>query len=782
MTASSDISEAGVEDRQGNSQLETHDPRIEAFARWIIKHRLWVIAASLLLAAFCGIGLAFLKFDPDSRLFLGPQNPYRLTLERVEKTFNKANNVIFIVVPKDGNVFSPRSLSLVERLTDHAWQLPYSFRVDSLATHQEGKSETDSITFDPLYKNGASLTQADIDRVRDAALSSDLLVGRLVSPTGDVAAVTVFVHLPTSGTREAIFAITEAAQDLAREMRSEVPKADIRLSGGIIADFAFAEAAKRETNQLVPIMIVLIFIILAIGYRSLTGTLITMLVVALSTAVGMGMGGWFGFSLNAGTAGAPIMIMVLSIAHCVHLLTNISHYRAAGYALKDAIIRALEVNLLPIVITTLTTVVGFLALNFSESPPLRELGNIVAMGEAAGLLFSVTLLPAVQSLLPTSGAALVEGESRSMLKLANFTIRNRRPLLWIFAGLLALSAVGLSRISIDDNIVEYFDDSFAFRRDTDFFEDRLGAFHMVLFSVDSRREGGITSPAYLAKLDAFSNWLEQQPNVSHVFTVAKSLRAINKMLRDEDRLPESDDIAAQYFLFMEMFLSSGHDLSDIVNVNKSASLVSVGVAHADSRRLQEFGRASEQWLRDNAPELVTPATGLSMAYAYLTTRNMKAMLAGTLTSVVVVSLLMLLVMRNLRLGLVSLVPNIIPAVLAFGAWGFLVGEVNLAISVVGAMTYGIVVDDTVHCFTKYLMGRKMGLGREDAIRYTYALVGPAMIMMSIPLIVGFGVLAFSGFAVTSQTGMMSAMTIAIALVCDLFLVPPLLLSRRLAGP
>jgi predicted RND superfamily exporter protein len=253
------------------------------------------------------------------------------------------------------------------------------------------------------------------------------------------------------------------------------------------------------------------------------------------------------------------------------------------------------------------------------------------------------------------------------------------------------------------------------------------------------------------------------------------------MLREDDRLPESEDIAAQYLLFMEMFLSSGRDLSDVVNVSKSATLVSVGVSHADSRRLQEFGRAAEQWLKDNAPELVTPATGLSMAYAYLTTRNMKAMLAGTLTSIVVVSILMLIVMRNWRVGLVSLIPNIVPAVFAFGAWGFLVGEVNLAISVVGAMTYGIVVDDTVHSLSKYLMARKSGLGREDAIRRTYELTGPAVIMMSVPLVAGFGVLAFSGFAVTAQTGMMSAMTIAIALFCDLFMVPPLLLSRRLVN-
>ena len=685
------------------------------------------------------------------------------------------------MAPKDGNVFSPRMLSLVERLTELAWQLPYSFRVDSLANYQQGQSNGDDIKFDPLYENAASLSPAEISHVRNTALASDLLAGRLVSKAGDVAAITVLIQTPEKNSREAIFAVGDEAQKLALQMSREFPEADIRLSGGILSDLTFAEAAKRDTDRLVPIMIALIFIILAIGYRSLTGTAITMLVVVLSTAVGVGMGGWFGFSLNAGTAGAPIMIMVLSIAHCVHLLTNMSHYRAEGYSLNEAIVHTLDVNMSPIIITTLTTVVGFLALNFSESPPLRELGNIVAMGEAAGLIFSVTLLPAVQSFLPTSGAAFMDGESRSMLKLANFTIRYRRALLWVFAGLLALSAVGISRISIDDNIVEYFDESFAFRRDTNFLEDRLGAFHLILFSVNSKREGGITDPAYLAKLDAFSKWLEKQPNVANVFTVAKSLRAINKMLRDEDRLPKSDDIAAQYLLFMEMFLSSGHDLSDIVNVSKSASLVTVGISHADSRRLQEFGREAEEWLRNNAPELVTPATGLSMAYAYLTTRNMKAMLAGTITSVVVVSLLMLIVMRNLRVGLISLVPNIIPAVLAFGAWGFLVGEVNLAISVVGAMTYGIVVDDTVHCFSKYLMARKSGLSKEDAIRHTYELVGPAMIMMSVPLVVGFGVLAFSGFAITSQTGMMSAMTIAIALGCDLFLVPPLLLSRRLVN-
>ena len=130
MTAGSDISEASAGDQRGEVQSPPgHDPRVEAFARWIIRHRWLVIAASLLFSALCSVGLVFLKYDPDSRLFLGPDNPYRLTLEHVERTYNKANNVVFIVAPKDGNVFSPRMLSLVERLTEQAWQLPYSFRV-----------------------------------------------------------------------------------------------------------------------------------------------------------------------------------------------------------------------------------------------------------------------------------------------------------------------------------------------------------------------------------------------------------------------------------------------------------------------------------------------------------------------------------------------------------------------------------------------------------------------------------------------------------------------------
>ena len=299
-------------------------------------------------------------------------------------------------------------------------------------------SNGEEIKFDPLYEKGASLTPADVARVRDTALSSDLLVGRLVSRAGDVAGRDgAYSDAAEGRARGHLRRHRRGAEAGGRDGR-EFPEADIRLSGGIIADIAFAEAAKRDTDRLVPIMIALIFIILAIGYRSLTGTLITMLVVAVVDRRRLGIGGWLGFSLNAATAGAPIMIMVLSIAHCVHLLTNVSHYRAEGYALDEAIVHTLDVNMAPIIITTLTTVVGFARAEFQRIAALTRAGEHRGDGRGGRPRFqrdasASASVPAANFWRGCSWTA----ESRSMLKLANFTIRYRRALLWVFAGLLA---------------------------------------------------------------------------------------------------------------------------------------------------------------------------------------------------------------------------------------------------------------------------------------------------------------------------------------------------------
>ena len=276
----------------------------------------------------------------------------------------------------------------------------------------------------------------------------------------------------------------------------------------------------------------------------------------------------------------------------------------------------------------------------------------------------------------------------------------------------------------------------------------------------------------------------------HVSTFSDTFKRLNKNMHGDDpayyRVPESRDLAAQYLLLYEMSLPYGLDLNDQINVSKSATRFIVILADETSRGLKRVDARAQQWLRENAPAMRSPGSGLSVIYANLSERNLVAMLCGSVMALVLISLILIVAFRSVRIGLISLAPNLFPVAMAFGAWGFTVREVGLAIATVVAMTLGIVVDDTVHFLSKYLRARREnGMDPFEATRYAFSTVGMALWVTSVTLVGGFVVMAFSGFKVNADMGLLSAVTIALALVADFLFLPTLLMkldTRRSGAP
>jgi predicted RND superfamily exporter protein len=248
------------------------------------------------------------------------------------------------------------------------------------------------------------------------------------------------------------------------------------------------------------------------------------------------------------------------------------------------------------------------------------------------------------------------------------------------------------------------------------------------------------------------------------------------------RLPTERDMAAQYLLLYEMSLPYGLDLNNQINVDKSSTRLIATLGDVPTKQALELAAAAEAWLEENAlPSMAAKATGPSVMFSHITERNIKSMIVGTAVAFSLISLILTVALRSWKLGFLSLIPNLAPAAMAFGAWGILVGRIGFAVSVVGAMTLGIVVDDTVHFMTKYLRARReKGLDPSDAVRYSFHSVGRALWVTSMILVAGFMILAQSSFKQNSDMGLLAAVTIIFALVADFFLLPPLLM--KIDGP
>ncbi|NQV20684.1 MAG: MMPL family transporter [Rhodospirillales bacterium] len=744
----------------------------------IVKLRWLLIVLSVTAASAAGWGMMRLVFNADNRVLFGNDNPDKRALDALEATYTRNDTLIFVLAPSNGDVFTKDHLLLVHELTERSWKIPYSSRVDSLTNYQHTYARGDDLVVENLVPDTSTLEPRELARIRGVALSEPELLDLVVSTKGDATGVFVTLTLPRKDNDESLMA-GRHARDLMTELRAKWP-GEIHLSGSVAVDMAFADASESDTKTLIPVMIVLVVLIIGLSLRSILGTVMTFLVIVMSTTTAMGLVGWIGLPVNSVTAAAPVVIMTLSIANCVHILTTFRQYIRRGYHRHEAVVQTLRVDMVPITVTSLTTTIGFLSLNFSDSPPIQELGNLVAVGMVAAYFYAIGFLACGMAVLPARGGSKGVPGTTAMDRLGGFVVARRRALLVVTSVAIFTLTTGIVRIEADDDVLEYFGEDFEFRIGSKFMEERLTGLDALEFSVPSGAEQGISSPRYLEQLDAFAQWFRGQPNVTHVSVLTDVIKRLNRNLHGDDpayyRIPEDREMAAQYLLLYEMSLPYGLDLNNQINVSKSHSRVSVVRANATSAEMLRMAEQAEVWLRENTPEIATQATGLTMAYAHITDRNIRAMLRGTLLSLVLISGILLFVLRSVRIGLVSLAPNLFPAAVAFGIWGYLFGDVNLGVSIVVAITLGIVVDDTVHFLSKYLLGRREhGMDAEHAVRFAFSHVGKALWVTSFALIAGFSVLATSDFAVNGATGLMSAITITVALLADFFFLPPLLI-------
>ncbi len=763
---------------------EPSRPWIPRFADFVLRHRWWVIGASVLLTVAMGAGLGKLGFGSNYRLFFSGENPELRAFEDFQATYTKTDNIMFVLQPAEGGVATPEMAAAVEKVTEQAWTIPYSIRVDSISNFQHSWAEGDDLSVDDLIRDGAALSPEAVAEKVGVALAEPLLAGNLISPDASTTGVNVTFQYPEKDIMEVPKAAAKA-REIAAGIRAEFPGLTVALTGVSMLNNTFAEEAMNDMGSLVPIMYLILIGVMVLSVRSLSGTAGALLVIVFATVAAMGAGGYFGIKLLPISALTPTIVLTLAIADSIHILIGIRKGMRDGLDKPDAIRESLRVNFVPVSITSLTTIVGFLALNFSDSPPFWHLGNLTAIGIAAAWLLSITFLPAVMSLLPVKAPTRRGGADRPGLiaRYADFVVARHRPVL-LGAGLAAVALAAFApRNELNDEWVKYFDHRVDFRGDAEFAMENLTGLYALEYSVAADGPGGISQPEYLERLEAFTSWLRAQSEISHVYSYTDIIKRLNKNMHGDDgswyRIPENNELAAQYQLLYELSLPYGLDLNDRVSIDKGATRVTATMPELSTTRVREFMGRSREWLAANAPAYMHGgATGPTPMFAHIAQRNITSMLKGNAIAIAIIALVMVAALRSWRLGLLSLIPNTLPILITFGVWALLVGTVGLAAATVAATSLGIIVDDSVHFLSKYLDGRRAkGLNKADAVRYAFDTVGPAMLTTTLILSVGFAWLAYSTFLINAQMGLLTAIAILVAFVFDFTVLPALLLLK-----
>ncbi|GGD04046.1 efflux RND transporter permease subunit [Hyunsoonleella pacifica] len=755
-----------------------------SWAEFIIKYKWAVLFASVLLV----IGIASqgkMEFDGDYHTYFSDDNPELLAFDGLQEKYTKDDNAFIVLTAKNGDIFTKKNLMAIEELAAEAWNTPFSSRVDAITNFQHTRADNDDLYVEDLSYETSLKSEEDIKRIREIALKEPLLVNRLINKDGSITAINVNVTFPGLNDDENSKTVA-FVRNMIEEFKQKNPQFDVHLSGIVMLQDAMFSTAQKDMMYTM-IMFVIVILMIIILTRNFFSTIVTLLTIIFSIAVSIGFLGITGIKLTPSSASFPTIVLTLAVADSIHILVTFLHnIRKKAMPKNMAIIESLRLNFMPVFITSITTIIGFLSMNFGDVPPFADLGNIVSVGILAALVFSLTFLPAFIAIMPIKQREPQSNTAKYLKKdwlyrFGEYVSANPKKLAGISLVVIGILSVLSFRNFFDDEFIKYFDETVDFRIHSDYISDNITGIYNIEYSIGAGESGGINNPKYLKKLEEFEKWFEKQPKVVHVNSFTEVARRINKSMHGDKeayyRLPDSRQEAAQYLLLYEMSLPFGLDLNNQVNVDKSETRFTVTTRNLRSSELIALSERGEKWLKDNASEeMKALGTSSTLMFSKLGVRQADSMMSGNIIAMVLISLILMLALRHFKIGLLSIIPNIAPVAIGFGIWALYLGEVNTGMVVVFGMTLGVIVDDTVHFVSKFLRARReLGYTASEAVKYAFETVGKALIITTVVLLSGFLILAQSSFAMTSYMATITTFIIPAALLVDFILLPSLLI-------
>ncbi len=768
---------------------------LEKLSAAAIRHPVACIIAWLIATGIGASAMPYLNVDASYRSFFAPGDPLVERLDEMQANYSTGDSVILLVKKQNGSLINHQGLTAIEKLTAAAWKLPKSMRVDSLSNFPYSRSSGDDLHVAEFIKDAANLTADQIEQIKKDIEAEPLLIDRLITKDGHASLVVVTFTDETGKSLKVNQEIYTAALALREEMNNRFPGITFHVTGVVPGNAAFTNAATADGQILIPLSLfcALLAMFIYLWYES--GRLATagksllaaFAVINAAVLIPMGLMSWLGISANNVTSIIPIVILTLAVADSLHILVTYYQRLQAGESSQDALRESLRLNAEAVWLTSATTMMGFMTLNFSESPPFQQMGNLVALGVFTAWLSAITLLPAVVTLLPAGVSKKARVRIDPMPGLAAWVIRHYK--LILVSGFVSLivgaSCIPLNRLN--DSWSTYLSKRTDFRTDTMELMESFDDINEIEYDLYTGKENGIYDPAYLAKVSDFVAWLEAQPEVRFVQAIDMTLKRLNKNMHGDDpayyRMPETQAEAAQYLLLYEMSLPYGASLTNEIRINKSGTRLVVGLRNGDTAYHLNMQARISDWLETNAPELWHPGTSTPTIMANLATRDAIGMLWGTALALLVITLAITIVFRSVGYGLLSFLVNAMPATMALGLWGAVNGQVGLSVSMVFAASLGIVVDYCVHFISKYRRAKlEKSFSYEQAIEYAFSTVGVALLVTTAVLCINFGILGFSEFRLNVYLGVLTAITIILALLSQLFFLPSLLIaSARFRG-
>jgi predicted RND superfamily exporter protein len=744
----------------------------------LISKRYLLAALTLLLGGAVVWGYQYTTLEAGYRTILSENDPYRAEVEETRADFPPSTSLLF-VFQTDDDVFNLEALRAMEALTLRYAEVEGAVAVGSLMNRRLNSVEAERYDRDYLVPELDGLTPEDLDQVRFLALKDDDLTKSLLSPEGDMALATIKYKAGTDDQATRL-SIARSALALRDNLRESFPGVEIYALGNTLFELEGYNAQVEDNRVLLPLVIGLGIVLLWYCLRSLSYSLALFAIAFATIALTAGTWGWAGIPFNQISSLGPLVVLVIAIADGIHIVSVYAQGLHDRLDRIDAMRHSLRVNLQPVTLATLTTSMGFLSLNFSSSPGIYGFGNIVALGVCWAYVVTLTLLPAIILLLPVNRLPKPLGVAPFICRVEELVLNRGGPLFWGSTALIVVTLAMLPMNRLDFDRFSFVDEESDFHHVMTALREKIGNDQSLVYSIHSGEYYGITELEFLKQVDDFSQWLEAQPEASFVTSYTDLLKNLNQAEHDDDEawniLPEDKLQIIDYLVGYQLIQEIEPNLEPIFNADYSAIRLVIGTSNLTNLQLINFNDRIDAWIAENVKPGYRVLHGdNSILFARLDRTISEELMKGFTLSFVLITATMLVGLRSVRYGLLSIMPNLFPATIVFGFWGLFIGELSPYILMLFSISIGLVVDDSVHILSKYLYARRQGDPPESAVSYSLDKAGSAITITTLALAVGTFVLVFSNTFYFQNVALLLTPIIVVALLLDLLFLPPLLI-------
>ena len=752
------------------------------FAKLLIKYRYLSIGLVLIAVCLLATGLTKLTFNPDLETYFPEGHPAVIRYNEIDDMFIPTDNLIIAVHSNEGTLFNGDSLKVIEELTKKSWTIPYSVRVDSLTNYSYVKSVNDDLIVEPFIEEAEKKSIEFFEKRENLVAGEDIIYKSLISEDKKTSVVSIIVDPPGPNKEDQNSELINYILGFIEPIKESNENLDIRLLGNPYLDYISPRIVKAEMPVVMPLMLLLIFFIVFLMIRSYVAVLATFVVILMSLIATFGSIGILGNPLNQMVTTIPILIITLALADCIHLFSIYFQNRVKGISSKESMEKSLEMNIQPLFLTTISTCIGFLCLNFIEVTPLRDLGNAVAIGIGFAFIFTIFFIAPIVSFFEVKTASKVTKQTRFSTSVGSFILKNGNKLIFSITSISFLILLCIPMNELDENPTQMYAEGFtSFSSDTLWLDEKLSVTFPVNF-LATNEEGQVSDPDFLEILDKFSVWLEEREQVNHVTSLANNMKNLNKSMHGDDpewkRIPENADLSAQYLFFYEMSLPMGLDLNSSISQDRKSTKISATLKDMSANEFKEFNNEVLGYLQQNNLEnMISEPSSFRVIFTYMVEAIVNSLLYGLFIGILLITLIIGLFFRSYLLPALSIFPNILPIGMGFGLWGLFVGDVGFMVAVGMGSTLGVIVDFTVHFLSKYELARKeFKKSVEESVIYSFETVGFALIIMTVVLALGFSVLNLVTFIPIQDFAKFSVICFIGGLIINFLFLPNLLMK------